>query len=63
MKAKKKEMLTVEVATLLQADAVQETTRMYFPEKKGGGIILEGDVGNMVNEIINILKDKTGVLA
>jgi len=56
-------MLTVEVATLLQADAVQETTRMYFPEKKGGGIILEGDVGNMVDEIITILKDKTGVLA
>ena len=36
---------------------------MYFPEKKGGGIILEGDVGNMVDEIITILKDKTGVLA
>ena len=63
MKAKKKELLTVEVATLLQVDAVQETTRMYLPEKKGGGIILEGDVGNIVNEIINILKDKTGVLA
>ena len=63
MKAKKKELLTVEVATLLQVEAVQETTRMYLPEKKGGGIILEGDVGNMVNEIINILKDKTGVLA
>ncbi len=62
MKAKKKELLSVEVATLLQVDAVQETTRMYFPEKKGGGIVLEGDVGNMVNEIINILKDKTGVL-
>jgi len=63
MKAKKKEMLTVEVTTLLQADAVQETTRMYLPEKKGGGIVLEGDVGNMVNEIITILKNKTGVLA
>jgi electron transfer flavoprotein beta subunit len=63
MKAKKKEMLTVEVATLLQADAVQETTKMYLPEKKGSGIVLEGDVGNMVNEIISILKDKTGVLA
>ena len=63
MKAKKKEMLTVEVATLLQVDAVQETTKMYLPEKKGSGIVLEGDVGNMVNEIISILKDKTGVLA
>jgi electron transfer flavoprotein beta subunit len=63
MKAKKKELLSVEVATLLQVDSVQETIRMYFPEKKGSGIVLEGDVGNMVDEIINILKDKTGVLA
>jgi electron transfer flavoprotein beta subunit len=63
MKAKKKELLSVEVATLLQVDAVQETTRMYFPEKKGGGIVLEGEVGNIVNEVVNILKDKTGVLA
>jgi electron transfer flavoprotein beta subunit len=63
MKAKKKELLSVEVSTLLQVEAVQETTRMYFPEKKGSGIVLEGDVGNMVDEIINILKDKTGVLA
>lgn len=63
MKAKKKELLSVEVSTLLQVDAVQETTRMYFPEKKGGGIVLEGEVGNIVNEVVNILKDKTGVLA
>jgi electron transfer flavoprotein beta subunit len=63
MKAKKKELLTVEVADLLKVEAVQETDRMYFPEKKGGGVVLEGDVGNIAEQLIQILKDKTGVLA
>lgn len=62
MKAKKKELLSIEVATLLQADALQETTRIYFPEKKGDGILLEGEVSNIVNELVTILKDRTGVL-
>jgi electron transfer flavoprotein beta subunit len=63
MKAKKKELLTVEVADLLKVDAVQETDRMYFPEKKGGGLVLEGDAGSLADQLIQILKDKTGVLA
>ena len=63
MKAKKKELLTVEVADLLKVDAVQETDRMYFPEKKGGGLILEGDASSLADQLIQILKDKTGVLA
>jgi electron transfer flavoprotein beta subunit len=63
MKAKKKELLTVEVADLLKVDAVQETDRMYFPEKKGGGLVLEGDASSLADQLIKILKDKTGVLA
>jgi electron transfer flavoprotein beta subunit len=63
MKAKKKELLTVPVAELLKTSAVQETKTIYFPEKKGGGLILEGDIGELADKLIKILKDKTAVLA
>jgi len=63
MKAKKKELLSVAVDELLKVDARQETAKMYFPEKKGGGLVLEGDVGDLADQLIKILKDKTGVLA
>jgi len=63
MKAKKKEMLAIDVAELLQVDARQQATRMYFPEKKGGGVVLEGEIGGIIDQIIQILKDKTSVLA
>lgn len=63
MKAKRKELLTVEVADLLKVEARQDTAKMYFPEKKGGGLVLEGDVGDVADQLIQILKDKTGVLA
>ena len=63
MKAKKKELLTVPVVELLKTSAVQETRTLYFPEKKGGGLILEGDIGELADKLIKILKDKTAVLA
>ncbi len=63
MKAKKKELLSTPVGELLKVEARQETTRMYFPEKKGGGLILEGEVADMTDQLIKILKDKTTVFA
>jgi electron transfer flavoprotein beta subunit len=63
MKAKKKELLTTNIAELLKVDARQETLKMYFPEKKGGGQVLEGDAADLADQLIKILKDKTGVLA
>ena len=63
MKAKKKELLTVPAAELLQADARQQTSTIYFPEKKGGGIILEGDVADLAAQLVKILKEKTTVLS
>lgn len=62
MKAKKKELLT------LAPDAGgigprQETAACYFPEKKGGGLVLEGDIPEMADKLIQLLKEKTGVLA
>jgi electron transfer flavoprotein beta subunit len=63
MKAKRKELLSTPVDDLLKVEARQETTRMYFPEKKGGGLILEGEVADMTDQLIKILKDKTTVFA
>jgi electron transfer flavoprotein beta subunit len=62
MKAKKKELLSIAVAELLKVDARQETTKMYFPEKKGGGLVLEGDAADLADQLVKILKEKTGVL-
>ncbi len=63
MKAKRKELLSVPAADLLKVEARQETAKLYFPEKKGGGVILEGDTGELVEQLVKILKDKTAVLA
>ena len=63
MKAKKKELLSLPVADLLNVSGLQETTTLYFPEKKGGGLILEGDLADLADKLINILKEKTAVLA
>ncbi|MFH0784382.1 MAG: electron transfer flavoprotein subunit beta/FixA family protein [Pseudomonadota bacterium] len=63
MKAKKKELLSVPVANLLNVSAYQETKTLYFPEKKGGGLILEGDIAELADRLIKILKEKTAVLA
>ncbi|MEI6205806.1 MAG: electron transfer flavoprotein subunit beta/FixA family protein [Desulfuromonadales bacterium] len=62
MKAKKKEITTIPVSDLLKEDAMATTASFHPPAKKGGGIVLEGDVGTLVDQLIAILKDKTAVL-
>jgi electron transfer flavoprotein beta subunit len=62
MKAKRKELLSVDVAGLLDVEARQETTRMYFPEKKGGGLVLEGEPAELADQLIQMLKEKTAIL-
>lgn len=63
MKAKKKELLSVPVAELCRVEKRAETKTVSFPEKKGGGLILEGDMGELADKLIGILKEKTAVLA
>jgi electron transfer flavoprotein beta subunit len=63
MKAKRKELLSFDIADLLKVESKQETAKVYFPEKKGGGLVLEGDAGDLADQLIKILKDKTAVLA
>jgi len=62
MKAKKKELLSIPVQELLKVNARMETAKMFFPEKKGGGLVLEGEAGELADRLISILKEKTTVL-
>lgn len=62
MKAKKKEITVLAVAGLLQEESLAVTTSFHPPAKKGGGIVLEGETGELVEKVIAILKDKTAVL-
>jgi electron transfer flavoprotein beta subunit len=62
MKAKKKEITAIPVADLLSEAALATTASFHPPAKKGGGIVLEGDVSALVDQLIAILKDKTAVL-
>jgi len=63
MKAKKKELLSLPAEELLKVGSRQQTEKLYFPEKKGGGQVLEGDPAELADTLIKILKEKTGVLA
>jgi len=62
MKAKKKELLSFPIAGLLQEKELTATASAYPPAKKGSGIVLEGDVNDMVGKLIGILKEKTKVV-
>lgn len=63
MKAKRKEMLTIAVNDLLKVTGVQETADIFFPDKKGSGLVLEGEAADIADQLIQILKEKTAVLA
>lgn len=62
MKAKKKEITAIPVADLLKEASLATTSSFHPPAKKGGGIVLEGDVADLVEKVIALLKDKTAVL-
>jgi len=62
MKAKKKEIQEITGEQLGYEPALTATARFYPPAKKGGGMVLEGEVGALVDQLLAILKDKTTVL-
>jgi electron transfer flavoprotein beta subunit len=62
MKAKKKELLSIPAADLNPEAARLQTINMAPPEKKGSGLILEGDPAELADQLIKILKEKTTVL-
>ncbi len=62
MKAKKKEIVSQAAAGFAATEALSGTGEFYVPAKKGRGIILEGDVNEMADRLIGILKEKTTVV-
>lgn len=62
MKAKKKEILSFPIAGFPQEKELTATISAYPPEKKGTGVVLEGDVNDLVGKLIGILKEKTKVV-
>ncbi|MGD0587110.1 MAG: electron transfer flavoprotein subunit beta/FixA family protein [Oryzomonas sp.] len=62
MKAKKKEMQSIAVADLLNVEKQSSTISFHAPARRGSGVVLEGDVGPMVDQLLAILKDKTSIL-
>ena len=62
MKAKKKEVVVIPVAELLQQEPRLAMVDFHAPAKKGTGTVLEGEVADQVDRLIGILKDKTAVL-
>ncbi len=62
MKAKKKEMRTIEVGELLKVEGRVQVEKMFVPEKRKGGLVLEGDINELADKLVRILKEKTTVL-
>ena len=62
MKAKKKDIQVIPVAELLTEEPLASTASFHPPAKRGGGIVLEGEVGPLVDQLIGILKEKTAVM-
>ena len=50
------------MAELLKSAPLAQTVSFHAPAKKGSGLVLEGDVSELVNKVIGILKEKTAVL-
>ncbi len=62
MKARQKELLVFPVSDFLDVESLTTTLRMYPPEKKGHGLVLEGDPNEIADKLVGILKEKTTVL-
>lgn len=62
LKAMKKERLTILVQDLIQVAARQEATRLFLPEKQNGATVLEGEPGDLAEQLLEILKTRTTVL-
>ncbi len=62
MKAKQKELLTFPITDFLNVESLAETEKMYPPERKGRGLVLEGDVNELADKLASILKEKAPAL-
>lgn len=61
MKAKKKEVRAFPAAQFLKEQELSATRQLYPPAKKGGGLVLEGEITAQAAQLVEILKSKTAV--
>ncbi len=62
MKARKKEITTLQAGELSSEKPLTGSAAFRHPEKRGSGVVLEGSVDELVEKVLVILKDKTAVL-
>lgn len=62
MKVKKKEITRISVDELLKEQSLAPTASFYQPARKSGGIILKGEVDELVPKVLEILREKTTIL-
>jgi electron transfer flavoprotein beta subunit len=62
MKAKKKEMVTIPSAQLAAGEARVKIEKAAYPERKGAGLVLQGDIGQVADGFIKIIREKTGLI-
>ena len=62
MKAKRKPIEAIPVDSLLSEEATAPGVGFYPPQRKGSGVVLEGEIGDMVKQLMGILKEKTSVV-
>lgn len=62
MKAKKKELLTHPAADFMKSDALATVQKFASPEKRGNCVILEGEVSDLADRLIAVLKEQTALV-
>lgn len=62
MKAKKKELQIMAVEDVLKSMPLLATEKIFFPVRKKGGLVLEGEVGELADQLLALLKENTTVL-
>jgi electron transfer flavoprotein beta subunit len=62
MKARQKELLILPITDFLKEESLVFVQKMYRPEKKTSGLVLEGDVNVLADKLVALLKEKTAVL-
>ncbi len=62
MKAKKKEIQTLVSSELGVQPGRVEMVRVAFPEKRKGGMLIQGDISQMTSQLMTVLKDKFSII-
>ena len=62
MKAKQKELISLPAEGLFKEESLVTPEKLYRPEKKISGLVLEGSINELVDKLVAVLKEKTTLL-